>query len=184
MTTARELVRAATAAGAKLAVSGDKLTVTAPRPFGAGDGRRTSGRESRDPKTARGRTQRRSFVSRRCSLVAPALHDPHQASRPSIKRARCARRAWREPRDDCPRARFAPRRPRVYRQMPELRLREWLHHSPMATACCSGIAMPVDVLNRKYGRRCNGLVWRRARASMKLSSGSGRRPTCPNPAGN
>ena len=33
LTTARELVRAATAAGAKLAVSGDKLSVTAPRPL-------------------------------------------------------------------------------------------------------------------------------------------------------
>ena len=33
MTTARELVNAATAAGAKLAVSGDKLSVTAPRPL-------------------------------------------------------------------------------------------------------------------------------------------------------
>jgi len=33
MTTARELVNAATAAGAKLAVSGDTLSVTAPRPL-------------------------------------------------------------------------------------------------------------------------------------------------------
>src|SRR5215470_11360228 len=33
MTTARELLGAATAAGAKLAVSGDKLSVTAPRPL-------------------------------------------------------------------------------------------------------------------------------------------------------
>src|SRR5271169_3307620 len=35
MTTAPELVRAATAAGAKLAANGDKLTVTAPRPLSA-----------------------------------------------------------------------------------------------------------------------------------------------------
>jgi hypothetical protein len=33
MTTARELVHAATAAGAKLAIRGDKLSVTAPRPL-------------------------------------------------------------------------------------------------------------------------------------------------------
>jgi hypothetical protein len=33
MTTARELIRAATAAGAKLAASGDKLSVMAPRPL-------------------------------------------------------------------------------------------------------------------------------------------------------
>jgi TubC N-terminal docking domain len=33
MTTARELVRVATAAGAKLAVRGDRLSVRAPRPL-------------------------------------------------------------------------------------------------------------------------------------------------------
>jgi hypothetical protein len=33
MTTARELVRAATAVGAKLAIIGDKLSITAPRPL-------------------------------------------------------------------------------------------------------------------------------------------------------
>jgi hypothetical protein len=76
LTTARELVRAATAAGAKFAVSGHKLSVTAPRPLAPELVRELRRSKVEILRLLATRDRPRPFAARRRGLVAPSFHDP------------------------------------------------------------------------------------------------------------
>jgi hypothetical protein len=77
MTTARELVNAATAAGAKLAVSGDTLSVTAPRPLAPELVEQLRAAKAEILKMLAAEPDEDYPSPCRSSLVAPPLRNPH-----------------------------------------------------------------------------------------------------------